>query len=159
MSNLNEIDLKLSNFTFQVWQTQFSLKIHPLAIKSIQLSHIPRKLNFLLVACCSLVFACCSLVFACCSLVFARCSLVFARCWVVFGRCSLLFARCSLLFAHCSLVFPRCSLVFARCLLLFALCSLLWNKITVNRKKNSLTITKLRHRYFLAKILVTFSGW
>ena len=70
--------------------------------------------------------------------------------WMLVRLNFLLVARCSLVFARCSLVFARCSLLFARSSLLFARCSLLWNKIFVNRKKNSLTITKFSHRYFLA---------
>ena len=59
------------------------------------------RLNFLLVARCSLLFAPCPLLYARCSLLYARCSLLFARCSLLFSPCSLLFARCSLLFARC----------------------------------------------------------
>ena len=57
------------------------------------------RLNFFLVACCSLLF-----------LLVTRYSLLVARYFCLllvtfFAHCSLLFARCSLLFARCSLVF------------------------------------------------------
>ena len=68
-------------------------------------------------------------------LLVARCSLLFTRCSLLFTFCSLLVTFYSLLIARCSLLFARCSLLSARCFLLVARC-LLWNKVTVNRKKN-----------------------
>ena len=41
----------------------------------------------------------------------ARCSLLFARCLLLFARCLLLFARCSLLVTFCSLLVTFCSLL------------------------------------------------
>ena len=67
------------------------------------------RLNFLLVARCSLLFA--------------RCSLLFTRCSLLFARCSLLVTFCSVLVAHCSVLFARCFLLLARYFLL--VCSLL----------------------------------
>ena len=61
---------------------------------------VHKRLKFLLVAHCSLLFACCSLVFGPCSLLFALCSLLYVCCLLVSARCSLLFPRCSLLVAR-----------------------------------------------------------
>ena len=65
-----------------------------------------KRLNFLLVARCSLVLARCSLLFARCSLLFACCSLLFARCSLLFARYFLLVACYFLLVAYFSLI-PR----------------------------------------------------
>ena len=92
-------------------------------------------------------WTCGSLLVTFCSLLMTFCSLLVTFCW-------LLFTFCWLLLTFCSLFFAGCSLLFARCLLLFAPC-LLWNKVTVNRKKIDLAITKLRHRRFACK----FQRW
>ena len=81
------------------------------------------------------------------------CLLLFAHCSLLFPRCLLVFVCCSLLFAHCSLLFARCSLLFARCSLLFARYSLFFRQNYCEPPKNSLTIKKLRHRYFPWKFL------
>ena len=105
------------------------------------------RLNFLLVARCSLLFACCSLLFTRCSLIFARCSFLSARCLLIF--CSLLISFCSLLFAPCSLLFAR---------LLVAYCEI---KLLSTAKKwfgyyeTPPQIFSLQ----ISEIFVTFSGW
>ena len=88
------------------------------------------RMNFLLVACCSLLFARCSLLFTRCSLLVARYFLLVVRYFVLVTFCSLLLnfllvAHYFLLVAFCSFLVTFCS--FARCLL--------WNKVTVNHKK------------------------
>ena len=53
------------------------IKIVLISRQGTSRSQIKVRWNFLLVACCSLVFACCSLLFTRCSLLFTRCSLPF----------------------------------------------------------------------------------
>ena len=88
--------------------------------------------NFLLVAPCSLLFARCSLVFACYFSLITRYFSLVVRYYLLVARYFLLVARYFLLVAR-----------------YFSI------QITVKQsycepQKNSLTITKLRHRYFLA---------
>ena len=83
------------------------------------------RLNFLLVARCSLLFTRCSLLVTFYSLLVTFCSLLVTFCSLLVNF--LLVAHYFLLVAFCSsLLVTFCS--FARCLL--------WNKVTVNRKKN-----------------------
>ena len=91
-------------------------------------------------------------------LLVARCSLLFSRCSLLFSRCSLLFACCLLLFACCYRYFmlvARYFLLVARYLLLahyfFVQITVKWNYF--EPQKNGLTITKFRHKYFLCKYL------
>ena len=91
------------------------------------------RLNFLLVARCSLLFTRCTLFLTFCSLLVNFCSLL-----VNF----LLVAHYFLLVAFCSLLVTFCS--FARCLL--------WNKVTVNRKKMVWLLRNSATDIFLANL-------
>ena len=136
-ADLFNINITLKVVMLNAWgQGKDTLKrqASPKSVPFSPTSRLKRKLHFLLVARCSLLFACCPLLFARCLLVSARCLIIFARCLLLFGHCSLRFVRCLLLFAcaldtfclslvtcylllvtFCSFLVTSCSLLIACC--------------------------------------------
>ena len=110
-------------------------------------SCIELRLNFLLVARCSLLFGRCSLLVTFCSLLFARCSLLFAHYFLLVAHYFLLVTFCSLLFACC------CSLIFRPN---YCEIKLLWTaKKWFDYNKTPPQIFSLQ----VPEIFVNFSGW